>query len=363
MLKVMHFIPSMQRGGAERQVACIVQNCSDFEHWLITLYLDQDNYLENSSKLKIIRSRKILSRLREFKSLTMSIKPEVIYAWGVLPYLLAIFATRGREIKVINGSIRHGVFKRSLGGYLRLVLLHTSKYVVANSRAGLQANRLKRGFILYNGIDERFNRDRFHSPYGSIAKSDMPVLISVANLVPYKDYETIFKALGLVKQAGIAFYYLIIGDGALRQIHESTVESLGLKDDVAFIGRVPNPEDYLARSDIFIHSSKGEGCSNAVLEAMYMGLPVVATETGGTSEILGENAFIFTYRDHEALYTYLLRLIQDPDLRRQMGEESYRIARDRFTIPRMISVYGRIIRAVANDNLADIPDLRYSSRV
>lgn len=361
MLKVVHFIPSVQMGGAERQVACIVQNCSDFEHYLVALYLDQDNYLKDTNRLKIISSRKILDRLSEFNAITRSVKPDVIFAWGVLPYLLAIFASLGGKSKVINGSIRHGVFKRSLGGYLRKFLLKISKYIVANSRAGLRANGLKKGLLLYNGIEERFNKARFQSSVGTGLPSDKIVLVSVANLVPYKDYPTVFEALRKLKQEGMDFLYHVIGDGPLGQTYKDMVISMGIGENVLFHGRVPNPEDYLAQADIFIHSSKGEGCSNAILEAMYMGLPIIATDTGGTGEIVGSNAMLFAYQDTSGLHRALSTIIKDKELRLRMGEESYRIACRRFTISRMVSDYGRIIRAVVNENLAEVSDLKYSS--
>lgn len=359
MLRVIHFIPSMQRGGAERQAACIVQNCLEVEHWLVTLHCDADNYLLDGSKLLMIGSRKFVSRLREFKSVVKDKNPDVIYAWGVLPYLLACVVSLGKRSKVINGSIRHGVFKGSFSGYLRLILLHLSKYVVANSQAGIRANKLNKGLVLYNGIDERFNRTKTKSLTEKNPRPDKLVMISVANLVPYKDYETVFKALSKLLGEGLGFSYVIIGDGSKRKTYEDMARTMGLGDHVVFLGRLANPEDHLAKSDIFIHSSKGEGCSNAILEAMYMGLPIIATNTGGTVEITGSNAILFTYQDTEALYHALSELMRDERRRRSMGEESYHLASQRFTINRMTSDYSRMIKAVAGNNMTEVADLMY----
>jgi glycosyltransferase involved in cell wall biosynthesis len=348
----------MQRGGAERQAACIIQNCDAFEHWLVTLHYDQDNYMLDRSKLLILGSRQFVSRLKEFNSIVRDKNPDLIYAWGVLPYILATVISLGKRCKVINGSIRHGVFKGSFSGYLRLILLHLSKYVVANSQAGIRANKLNKGLVLYNGIDERFNRTKTKSPTEKNPRPDKLVMISVANLVPYKDYETVFKALSKLLSEGLDFSYVIIGDGSKRISYEDMARTLGLKDHVVFLGRIANPEDYLAKSDIFIHSSKGEGCSNAILEAMYMGLPIIATDTGGTAEITGSNAILFPYQDTEALYQAIIGLMQD-EVRRSMGDESYRLVSQRFTITRMISDYSRLIKAVATNKLNEVADLMY----
>lgn len=361
-LRVIHLIPSMQRGGAERQAACIIENCDEFEQWLVMLHYYEDNYLLNKNRSLVIGSRHFLARLREFKAIVKSKNPDVIYAWGVLPFLLASIVAVGKKVKVINGSIRHGIFKRSFAGYLRMTMLHMSKYVVANSQAGIRVNRLKKGLVLYNGIDERFNRTKAKPLTEISLRPGKPVLISVANLVPYKDYETVFQALEKLLQAGLDFSYVIIGDGSKRDYYEEMAITLGLKDHVFFLGRVSNPEDFLVRADLFIHSSKGEGCSNAILEAMYMGLPIIATDTGGTAEITGSNAILFPYQDTEALYQAIIGLMQDERRRRSMGDESYRLASQRFTITRMISDYSRTIKAIANNKLTEVADLVYYTK-
>jgi glycosyltransferase involved in cell wall biosynthesis len=361
-LKVIHVVPSIQRGGAERQVACIVQNCKEIRHYLVALHYDPDNYLSDKKNVKVISGHNLFARLAEFNAYIRSLKPDIIYTWGVLPYMLSSAVSIGRRIKVINGSIRHGIFKRSFGGYLRLIMLHCSKYVVANSMAGLIANRLGKGIVLYNGIDERFNGDNYPQDESAGNRSGKAVFISVANLVPYKDYETVFRALEKLKKEGVDFLYHIIGDGPLRKAYKKMSISMGLNENVFFHGRVADPENYLAQSDIFIHSSKGEGCSNAILEAMYMGLPVIATDIGGTAEITGSNALLFPFRDYEVLYDALSELVRNEKKRTAMGVESYRLASQRFTIDRMISDYKRIMSAIAFNRLSELSDLMYEAR-
>ena len=156
------------------------------------------------------------------------------------------------------------------------------------------------------------------------------------------------------------FSYNILGEGPLRERHQTQIKNLGLEDRVTMWGNISNPEDVLSNSDIFIHSSLGEGCSNAILEAMYMGLPVVVTDTGGTSEIVGTNAILFPYGDVLALEKALRMLLDSRDKRQKMGEESFRLALERFTINRMITDYERIIFAIAKGYMHSISDLRYA---
>lgn len=106
--------------------------------------------------------------------------------------------------------------------------------------------------------------------------------------------------------------------------------------NVIFYGSINNPENYLAGADIFIHSSDGEGCSNVILEAMYMGLTIVTTNTGGNLEILDDNAITFSYQDYQALYKAISTLINDEKLRKEIGKKSNSIVKERFTIEQMI---------------------------
>ncbi len=100
-----------------------------------------------------------------------------------------------------------------------MIGLHFSKYIIANSSAGLRANLLKRGYVLYNGIDKDFFENRLKSTDAinlRESKTDS-IIISVSNFVPYKDYDTVFKALEGLKNKGYNYLYIIIGDGPQKQ--------------------------------------------------------------------------------------------------------------------------------------------------
>jgi glycosyltransferase involved in cell wall biosynthesis len=342
---VLHLTNTIRRGGAERQLYNIVIGSDLVENLVGTYHFHEYSYFENENSdcLFIITGSSFMQRYLSTRRLVRISKPDVVYAWSTMPYLYAMLITSGTKVKLINGSIRHGVFKRSLDGFVRLIFLHMSKHIVANSVSGLKANRLKRGYVLYNGVGERFNRANYHT-----GDTDNRILsfCSVANLVPYKDYGTVFKALASLKMNGVDFVYYIIGDGPLREDYLSLISECKLENNVVMLGRVINPEKYLLISDIFIHSSKGEGCSNAILEAMSMGLPVIASDTGGTSEIVGDNAILFPYQDNEALLEAIVKLVENKPLRREMGDKSQKLFMERFSLDRMLNDYHRIISDV-----------------
>ncbi|MCK7493646.1 MAG: glycosyltransferase [Comamonadaceae bacterium] len=102
------------------------------------------------------------------------------------------------------------------------------------------------------------------------------------------------------------------------------------------------------KSEIFsCHSSRGEGCSNAILEAMFSGLPIIATDTGRTSEIVKDTfGFLFPYQDHISLSCKIISLTDNPGLRKTMGEKAFEYANDNFLPKKMIENYYKIITKI-----------------
>lgn len=359
MVKVIHFTSGIARGGIERQVSEIIRYSKNIEHIWVSLHYSNNNYLDNDIVIYIIKSNNLIKRIKEFNKVVKSFNPTVVVCWQLAPYVIALLSKGIRRNQIINASIQYGIFKKTKGEYLGMLVAHLSKYVMANSQAGLRVNKLKKGIILYNGVNERFNKENYIKEGHSTSKRDYPILVSIMNMTHNKDYFTIFKALELLKQDGINFKYYIIGDGPPRAKYELYLSKSIINDNVVLLGNISSPEEYLGQADIFIHSSKGEGVSNAILEAMYMGLPIITTDTGGTLEILDDNAITFSYQDYYALYEGLNILINDDKLRKRMGERSHSIVKVRFTTDRMVKDYERIINAIINNNMESISDLIY----
>lgn len=357
--KIIHIISSLARGGRERQLSTIYKY-SDHERYITKIVVFNktsrsytDEYNINKQDLFYLRSKNFLKRVNEVIRIIKDQKPDIIYAWGGFEATFCFLAAPFTNGKVVNGSIRHGKVLFNSKQIWRLFLLHMSKYIVANSKAGLRANFLNRGFVLYNGIDEKFIVRSTIDKKKQIRKnmisgySDQIILISVANLVPYKDYKTTINALSKLKQKGFKFHYYIIGDGPMRETILKQIKLLGLSNHIDLLGRINNVVDYLQMADIFIHSSKGEGCSNGILEAMASSLPIIATNTGGTSEISGiENGRLFEYRNTEQIVVALEELLSDEKLRLKMGEASFKKIQADFTISKMTSNYYQIISQI-----------------
>ncbi len=359
-MKVLHVISSMARGGRERQLATIFKHSADrgLENKILIFNKHKSDYLSEYAILEedvfYLKEKGTIGRLREIKEIFKQFEPDIIYAWGGFEFNFCYILSPFTKAKIINGSIRHGIVVLNKKHLSRLFFLHLSKNIVANSRAGLRANKLKRGYVLYNGIDKKFSRNFSEEEKKEILGSVFddykgePVIISVANLVPFKDYFTVFKSLSDIKNKGVSFRYMAIGEGPMRKQLETKIDNLELTKEVTLVGRTDKVLQYLKAADLFVHSSKGEGCSNAILEAMAASLPVIASNTGGTPEITGiENGQLFEYQNETQLTEALGAHLIDPEMLLRKSKRSRQIIEERFTIEKMIANYLSILNKIS----------------
>jgi glycosyltransferase involved in cell wall biosynthesis len=291
-----------------------------------------------------------VKRFLELKNMFESVKPDLIWSWGGAEAFYAILMGLIFKVKHVNGSVRHGIVKINFHQVSRAIFLHLSRYIVANSYSGLKSNWLKRGFVLYNGLENKFfeKPDDVQSIRGEFNISDDKIiLLTIANLVPYKDYETVLRAVDNIRKKGVKFHYLAVGEGKERKYIEKIIEKMKLCNHVTFPGSRSDIRSLLYASDIYIHSSFGEGCSNSILEAMSAGLPVIATNSGGTKEIVDiSNGRLFNPGDIKQLAEHILEMVMDEPLRIRLGENSRKKARDFFSVDKMIANYYEIIEEI-----------------
>jgi glycosyltransferase involved in cell wall biosynthesis len=153
-----------------------------------------------------------------------------------------------------------------------------------------------------------------------------PVVGSVMRLSEQKDPATLMEAAAHVLQRHPEVRFVVAGDGPLRPALESLSERLGLGERFRFLGIQRDLRSVLGSFDIFAATSRWEGMPRAVISAMASGLPVVAADVGGISEVVadGENGFLFPVGDVHALSERLVALIDAPEQRMAFGRTARR---------------------------------------
>lgn len=175
---------------------------------------------------------------------------------------------------------------------------------------------------------------------------------SAGRLMPVKGYEYLLKAVQIMGEKQRDVRLLLIGDGPERKSLEQAVANLGLDDRVIFHGFTPDTAELIKAMDIFVLSSLHEGISIALLEAMALGVPVVATAVGGNREVItdGETGLLVPSRDAESLATACLRLMDDAQLRKMLTERGRSLIKQEYTrdvmAGRMHTLYRELVEAI-----------------
>lgn len=152
--------------------------------------------------------------------------------------------------------------------------------------------------------------------------ADAAVIITVGELNANKNHIQVLEALSKLNKTN--FHYLIVGNGEDEQKLQKAVNELLLRDKVSFLGFRRDVPELLTASDVFILTSRREGLPKAVMEAMAVGLPIIATDVRGNRDLVksGENGYLVPLGNAEQTAIAIERLIDSEDLRRSMGGKS-----------------------------------------
>jgi glycosyltransferase involved in cell wall biosynthesis len=360
-VKIVFSTDTINRGGKERQLFVLTRSLlkKGVKITIITKHFSKDNYLEeyglDQSIINIYNGRSLWNKFCDYRKIIKSEKPDLVISWDIQTSLFAMLFKKNKFI-FINASVQHGIRLFRISHFLRTLICLLSPYIIANSFAGLRANNLtpgKRRYVLYNGIENKFINTYTETYLEEQKNKLIPgynqspgiIFVTTANLIPYKDYFTVLKALDKLKHEK-SFYYFILGDGPMHERIVAAVKEYGLEKRVILTGKIENVKEYLFISDIMIHSSRGEGISNAILEGMYAGLPVIATNVGGIPEtVFPGSSMLFPYKDHKTLYDCLVRA---PEVFKDFDSQSseYKNHLRKFSVETMVKKFEDILKEV-----------------
>lgn len=307
----------------------------------------EDLLLRNIVPLTDLRC---LLRLRK---LIQQLKPDLIHLHSAKAGLLGRLAAKSVGVPVVY-SVHGWAFNmysgllarvyRQLENWLlpltdALVLVCQRDLLIAEQMKGARAIQLA---MVHNGITDNTLQAHFADCH--------PVrLICVARFEAPKDQATLLQALALLPS--YAWQLTLVGDGPTQAQCRRLAEELGLTQ-VIFAGERSDVPALLQQADVFVLTSLSESLPLSVLEAMRAGLPVIASDVGGMSELVehGSTGFLVPTADPHALADLLKQLLVDPSLRSRMGGAARQRFSDHFTLAeqgrRFAALYTQIAGAV-----------------
>jgi glycosyltransferase involved in cell wall biosynthesis len=282
-------------------------------------------------------------------SVVRSERPDLLHTHMVHADIYGSVAARMFGIPLV--STRHNDDRYLLGPFK-----YVDRAFSANAGAIIAISDAVREFHVRAGLPERklvtirYGLDVLPSAPSELTPEDAgispgaPLVLAIGRLIEQKDHATLLRSFARVHAAMPDARLAILGWGTLEASTKDLARQLGLHDAVLIPGRV-EPSAWLARADIFAHTSLWEGFGIVLLEAMLSGLPVVATRVSAIPEIVadGMTGALVAPGDDEAVAAALIELLGDPERRRVLGEAGRERVRNDFSVARMtdrtIAVY------------------------
>jgi glycosyltransferase involved in cell wall biosynthesis len=393
---------ALPAGGAERQLVLIARHLPP--PWEARVWTMGGGpfveVLERAGLPVDVRARRARLDMRpavHLWRLLLEWRPDVVHSWDWMSSAAALPLCRALRIPVVDGTIRNGIARRRRSLPLRLVRAASAR-VVANSRAGLAAWRIDpdRGRVVYNGFDPdrlalcpqgvggsagddagrkgveagREGGDAGREG-GDAGRAGRPFTVAMTGrMVPHKDFATVIVAARLLADDGggehpsagdgrasdrssPALRVLLLGTGPDRARLEALAGDLVARDVVHFVDPGLEVLPHLRGVDAGVLMSEErlhrEGCSNAIMEYMACGLPVVCSGGGGNPELVvaGETGYLVPAGDAGALAARLRDLGGDPALRARLGAAGRARLLREFTVERMVgaltAIYDEVV--------------------
>ena len=278
--------------------------------------------------------------------------------WGHLAGVKTIISNR-RDMGFWRNGLHIAAYKLMNHWVNKIVTVSASIKDLVIKEEGVAAERIE---VIYNGIelDSRFrgNDNRSfgndNSPFGSDnrhlsqelrnqleRKRNDILIMHVANLKPVKGHYYLLEAFaGVVTQFPDAKLILVGRDELDGQL-QNLAQKLNISDKVVFMGKRENVKDLLVLADICVLPSLSEGMSNAILEYMLAGKPVIATNVGGNPELVRHdfNGLLVEKENVQQLKEALLKLLGDKDKRRVLGQNGFSRVKSEFSMKTMLEHY------------------------
>jgi glycosyltransferase involved in cell wall biosynthesis len=332
--KLVFVIPSLKGAGAERSVINVANNLDSTVFDTTILQFRSGEKLENlvSENVSIHSLETNRPRYSFFKLRSYIRENRVDIVVPSLPYTNAVtyFATRSARVgaksvlREENNVAESGASNRSIGALVSGIAYRRANHIVAVSD-GVRESCIDRYTIrpdkvtrIYPPVDVDGIAVQANTPDPNDQrkeKSGRKQIISVGRLVKQKGFDDLIRAFSKLEDADVDL--TILGEGPDRAMLTKLAAELGVQDRISMPGWVPNPFTWMAKSDVFVLSSRWEGFGHVVVEAMASGVPVIATDCpSGPGEIIENNVsgILVESSNPSAITAALNRFFSDPEL-------------------------------------------------
>ncbi len=374
--KIVHIITRLELGGAQQNTLYTLENLQKGRSGF--LVAGRGGYLDSTAKKsgkysvsfcpflvrKVFPSADILAFFWIYFYL-LSLKPAVVHTHSSKAGIIGRWAAYFARVPVIIHTF-HGFgftplqkpFVRKSFIFLERITATLSDVLITVARDNIRkalAERIGKKsqyIVIHSGIDiKKFEKAKeFANIKNNLGiKPSEKVVGNISCFKPQKGLEVFVRACAELKTKG-DYRFVLAGDGVLRDKIEKLICEHGLTDEIILSGWVDGAEKVLPAMDVMLHTAYFEGLPRVFPEAMACGVPVVATEVDGASDIIidGVNGFLAAPGDYRALAAKTYELLENRDLRKKIADEARRRLKEDFDIRKMSENLNELYKSELN---------------
>jgi len=338
-INLLYVLHDLRSGGAERQFIVLLRNLDRNKFRPHVACLNKGGQFQSEVEemgLKVDYVERLwrwdISPIFKLYRLIRRYNINIVHSYLFLPTFYSAIAAKLSGVSIVNSSFRKSSSIGKVRDKIDKLIARISSIVIVNSYAGKRflagIGKTAKVRVIHNGIDTTHfdNSGNVEEIKKSFELERFETVVSmIANLEPRKDpFLYLRSAKNLFEKFPLSAFLLVGGGSLLAKVKEITENEPALSN-VYVLGHQENVADILKITDVFVHLSApahSEGIPNSIMEAMALGKPVVATDSGGCDELVeqGRTGYLIKSSDVEALVDKISQLLEDTVLRQSFGK-------------------------------------------
>lgn len=358
-MRIAFVITGLNLGGAEKMVAALADAMVDKGNQILIIYMTGSAMvLPTSPEVRVIglgisSGRHLARGFLKMRSLLREFRPDVVHSHMVHANIMS------RLVRIVTPIPRLVCTAHNTdeGGKLRMLAYRLTDRLADISTnvsdeavlAFINNKAVARGRMqtVHNGIStslfcfDAHARERVRTELGGHA--DTQVILAVGRLSEQKDYPNLMHAVAQINQARHKFIVWIAGDGPLRQDMQTMAEALGISRLVRFLGVRHDIPKLMSAADVFVLPSAWEGFGLVAAEAMACERVVVATDSGGVREVVGDAGYLVPVRNPQALADALMKAMDmSPSDKSRLGKIARQRVQTHYSLEQAVEKWANI---------------------
>lgn len=348
-MKLTFVTSTLHAGGAERVISLLANSfCQKGYEVEIVCINKHLVFYPIDEKVKVwfaedeVKSLSILKKMMWLRKHINSEKPDVVIAFMLEVYCVTLASLIGVSVPVISSERIDPHFFGRAKGLLRWLLLRGTTHLVVQTvriKDFYSAKLQSRTTIIPNPVTDKV--------FSLTPTLKQKRIIAVGRLAYQKNYPMMFRAFAKVHHDFPDWQLVVYGNGPQKEEIRGVIERLGMEGHIILAGKSDHVVEEMNKSSLFVMSSDYEGMSNALLEAVCVGLPVISTDVSGARDLIteGVNGYIVPVGNERALTLALSSMLSSPEKMDEMGRQSKALA-PRFREEQIVGQWEELIKSV-----------------